>query len=430
MLKVRIFQPKFNYGIATIRKFSSLQPQLNNTKIQTVICADKFETLNQFSIKRHLSISVQRFSSEGATGAGSVKEVKEELIFKVPDKPAVPSGGEAVEAVSSSNNVVFTLPEKPSPVDVSQLGEASFESLGLASWWPSGRMQYFLENLHIGLGLEWYQSIILATLCMRLVMFPFMVMAQKNMANMNNNMPAMSALQEKISDARRRGDLFEMAQLTQELQTLSNKKGINPFKNMIPMGAQLPVFMSFFFGLRGMTNCPVESMSTGGILWFENLTVTDPFYLLPLMTCCTTYLQFRTGAEGARLDMMSPKMKIAMTVLPFCLFPVTMNFAAAVTFYWFNTNLISLAQAKMFKQKKVRKFFGIPMMIEHKKPPEPKGKKKGFRETVRDTVDNFRASAKIIDRRAYDEQMFREAGRAKPVKTYDYDPTKIASRKQ
>ena len=124
-------------------------------------------------------------------------------------------------------------------------------------------------------------------------MFPFMVMAQKNMAHMNNNMPAMTALQEKISDARRRGDLFEMAQLTQELQNLTKKKGINPFKNMIPMGAQLPVFMSFFFGLRGMTNCPVESMSTGGIFWFENLTVTDPFYLLPLMTCCTTYLQVK-----------------------------------------------------------------------------------------------------------------------------------------
>ena len=52
-------------------------------------------------------------------------------------------------------------------------------------------------------------------------MFPFMVMAQKNMAHMNNNMPAMTALQEKISDARRRGDLFEMAQLTQELQNLT-----------------------------------------------------------------------------------------------------------------------------------------------------------------------------------------------------------------
>ena len=179
---------------------------------------------------------------------------------------------------------------------------------------------------------------------MRLLMFPVMVIAQRNMANMNNNMPAMQALQEKISDARRRGDMFEMAQLTQELQKLSTKKGINPFKNMIPLACQFPVFMSFFVGLRGIANCPVESFSTGGILWFENLCMTDPYYLLPLITCCTTYLQvgprpgtheciivylfidifqLKTGAEGAKIDMMTPKMKLAMTVMPFMLFPIT-----------------------------------------------------------------------------------------------------------
>ena len=68
---------------------------------------------------------------------------------------------------------------------------------------------------------------------------------------MNNNMPKMSALQEKISDARKRGDMYEMAQLTQELQVFTKKKGINPIKNAMPLMLQVPVFMSFFFGLRG-----------------------------------------------------------------------------------------------------------------------------------------------------------------------------------
>ena len=132
---------------------------------------------------------------------------------------------------------------------------------------------------------------LMITLMMRMMMVPVVVMAQKNMANMNNNMPAMSALQEKISDARRRGDMFEMAQLTQELQVYSKKKGINPLKNAVPLFLQVPVFMSFFLGLRGMTNCPVESMSSGGIFWFENLTLTDPFYILPLLTSSTLFLQ-------------------------------------------------------------------------------------------------------------------------------------------
>ena len=46
-----------------------------------------------------------------------------------------------------------------------------------------------------------------------------------------------------------------------------------------------------------MANCPVESMTTGGMLWFENLTVADPFYLLPLMTSATLFVQVKASVE-------------------------------------------------------------------------------------------------------------------------------------
>ena len=78
---------------------------------------------------RFLSVSVQRFSEA---------PVKEELIFQVPEQPAVP-------ASPSELSQAFTIPEKPSPVDLSVLGEPSLESLGLVSYWPPGRLQYVLE---------------------------------------------------------------------------------------------------------------------------------------------------------------------------------------------------------------------------------------------------------------------------------------------
>ena len=53
---------------------------------------------------------------------------------------------------------------------------------------------------------------------------------------------------------------------------------------------QLPIFMSMFFGLRKMANLPVESLTTGGLLWFVDLTVTDNFYGLPLLTAATFWL--------------------------------------------------------------------------------------------------------------------------------------------
>ena len=120
-----------------------------------------------------------------------------------------------------------------------------------------------------------------------------------------------------------------------------------------------------------------------------------------------------------------------------------MNFASAVSFYWLTTNLISLVQARILKLPACRKALNIPQLIEHKKVEPPKGKKKvwpniainlfktslimfqGFRQSIKDTLDNFRAAGKQIDRRAYDDQLFRDAGKAKPVKTYSFDPTKL-----
>lgn len=52
----------------------------------------------------------------------------------------------------------------------------------------------------------------------------------------------------------------------------------------------MPVFISVFMGLRGMANAPVESLRTGGMLWFTDLTLADQYFLLPVITSATLYL--------------------------------------------------------------------------------------------------------------------------------------------
>ena len=46
-----------------------------------------------------------------------------------------------------------------------------------------------------------------------------------------------------------------------------------------------------------MANCPVDSMKTGGLSWFTDLTVPDPYYILPLLTSVTLFIQFYLGVE-------------------------------------------------------------------------------------------------------------------------------------
>jgi YidC/Oxa1 family membrane protein insertase len=58
------------------------------------------------------------------------------------------------------------------------------------------------------------------------------------------------------------------------------------FVNAFP-DAQVPIFLSVFTGIRGMTNLPVPSMTDGGFAWVSNLTVPDPFFILPVLTSAT-----------------------------------------------------------------------------------------------------------------------------------------------
>ena len=64
--------------------------------------------------------------------------------------------------------------------------------------------------------------------------------------------------------------------------------------------------MSMFFGLRGMTNVPVPSLSTGGLAWFTDLSVSDPTLVLPLATAATIYFQLYLGADGMKADTFPP----------------------------------------------------------------------------------------------------------------------------
>jgi YidC/Oxa1 family membrane protein insertase len=218
--------------------------------------------------------------------------------------------------------------------------------------------------------------------------------------------------------------------------------------------------MSMFLGLRSMSYLPVESMTTGGLLWFPNLTIADPYYLLPLLTSATLYLQFKFAADGANIQNVGPIAKGVMKAMPILLVPMTINFPAvtkmtssikllannvfilqAITFYWFTTNIISVAQSRFVRIGFIREKLGIPKMISWDKNTLPI-KEKGFRESIREckvtsyvvrklyfnsksfaAMDNWRVQADVADRRSYDEQSFREAGLDKPKRTYRFDPT-------
>lgn len=226
--------------------------------------------------------------------------------------------------------------------------EPAFETLGLGGHTPVGLVQSAMEYLHIVQDLPWWGVIICGTIFVRTLIFPLVIMAQRNAAKMGNNMPQLQVLQLKMSEARSTGNHLEAARMAQEMQIFMKEKDLSPFRSMLVPLAQAPVFISFFMGLRQMANAPVESMRDGGLFWFMDLTMPDQYFALPLITSATLYITILVGTDGAKLSQQGGQtLKYVLRALPIIIFPFTINFPGAILCYWACSNFISLLQVSV-----------------------------------------------------------------------------------
>lgn len=361
--------------------------------------------------------SIPQLSSEGAsvvTDSFTSSPAPIESI-SIPEPPTVPIPTETV-------NVINTLSEPP------------FSDLDLGGYSPVGLVESALEWLHIGLDLPWWTSIVIGTVTIRTLLFPLVVKSQRHNAKVANNSPQMQVLQKKMTEARQSGNAMLTAQITNEMQIFMKEKDINPFKGLILPLVQAPIFISVFMGLRAMAAAPVESMKTGGLFCFSDLTVCDPYYVLPVLTSATLFLSIELGTNTAQMNAQNMGlMKYFLRGLPVIMFPFIMHFPAALTLYWFSANVITGAQVAFFKIPQVRDFF----KIEARRNFEPEqmkildsNKKKGFRQSATEAWNNMKIVNELEERKKFSEMKFKQAGLSPVQKTYKYDPTKQTTAQQ
>lgn len=262
----------------------------------------------------------------------SVTAVTSNIPTEIPPIPEIP-------AISEAH--IATIPEEV----ISALSEPTLASIGLGGWTPVGILQHCLEFLHISCDLPWWGAIVISTICMRVLLTPVVIIAQRNAANMSKVLPMVQEIQQKITESRQMGNASETARYSQELVQLMSKGGVSPLKSMLVPMAQAPIFISYFLALRRMVNAPVESLETGGMLWFMDLTVPDPYYLLPILTCTTLFATIQLGVDGMNMNMNNSHIvKHVIRCMPLVLFPFIMNFPTAMVCYWSATNFVSLIQ--------------------------------------------------------------------------------------
>ena len=192
---------------------------------------------------------------------------------------------------------------------------------------------YFHQNL----GVPWWLSIVLLTVIVRSLLFPLTVKQVKSMRAMQDLKPHMDRVRAQFKDNPQR-QREEMAKLYQD-------QGVNPLGGCLPILVQMPVFIGMFYVIRkfggtpGRTPPEYESFTHGGILWFQNLSHADPYYILPIISALTML-----AATEITIKNVDPQQRWLMRLLPVGFTAFLLNFPAGLFMYWITSNLMTLGQ--------------------------------------------------------------------------------------
>uniref|UniRef100_A0A5K4FEN9 Mitochondrial inner membrane protein OXA1L n=2 Tax=Schistosoma mansoni TaxID=6183 RepID=A0A5K4FEN9_SCHMA len=321
------------------------------------------------------------------------------------------------------------LPEPPLPpneVVLNTLGEPTLASLGLNSYWPSGWYQSLLETLHVHLDLPWWGAIAASTILIRMCMFPVMVRQRRHLAEYTNIIPQVTVLQESLTRARLSGNYVEMMRTSEKMSQLMKNNNLNPLNTFKYVFLQAPIFLGVFTGIRGLVNLPVTSLQTGGTAWFTDLTASDPYCILPFLSMSLLLLTFETGAE-LRSGQTQPTIRVFSRALPVVGFLFVMNMPSALVWYWTVSNLVSLLQSVILRQRLVRSYLNLPSV---RKPPPVIEKKRGFIAGFKESLNNSRLLAELDSRERIDAKAWQKSGHKTPPVTFISDPTKLTSNHQ
>jgi YidC/Oxa1 family membrane protein insertase len=197
-----------------------------------------------------------------------------------------------------------------------------------------GKPIYSLLNKIHSFTHNWGWAIIGVTLCIKLLMFPLTQASFISMAKMRKIQPRLKELQERFADDRQR--------FNTEMMTLYKKEKVNPLGGCLPILIQIPVFMSLYWVLSET----VEFRQAPFMLWIQDLSVMDPFLVLPIIMGITMKIQ--QGLNPPPIDPIQAKI---MKMFPLVFTVFFLFFPAGLVLYWVVNNTLSIIQQTYITKK-------------------------------------------------------------------------------
>ena len=202
-------------------------------------------------------------------------------------------------------------------------------------WWL-GKPMYWLLDLGYSIFNNWGLAIIFLTVVLKLATWPLSAKAYVSMGKMREMAPKMQLLQEKHGDNRQA--------MSAELMELYKKEGVNPLGGCLPMLAQMPFFLAFYWVLLET----VELRHSPFFLWIDDLSAMDPYFVLPILNGAGMYLSQKLTPTPPNADPMQAQM---MKLFPLVFAVIFAWFPSGLVLYWLVNMLIQIFQQWWYSRK-------------------------------------------------------------------------------
>ncbi|NKF51868.1 membrane protein insertase YidC [Shewanella sp. WXL01] len=221
-----------------------------------------------------------------------------------------PKDQEALSAISESLNLV---------VDYGFL------------WWLAIPIHWLLM-FYQSLVVNWGMAIILITLTVRGFLYPLTKSQYTSMAKMRNLQPKLADLKERYGEDRQK--------MGQAMMELYKKEQVNPMGGCLPILFQMPIFIALYWVLLES----YELRHAPFMLWIDDLSVQDPYYVLPLLMGASMWLMQKMQPMAPTMDPMQVKMMQWMPVIFTVFF---LWFPSGLVLYWLVGNIVAIIQQKI-----------------------------------------------------------------------------------
>ena len=248
---------------------------------------------------------------------------------------AVAAGGTAAYSVS-----LYIGPKTQGTLDAIAPGLRLTQNYGI--WKPIAEPLFLGLKFFHSLTGNWGWAIVLLTIVVKGLMYPLSAAQYRSMAKMKKFTPRIAELRERFADDREK--------LNKAMMDLYKKEGFNPLARCWPILVQFPVFISLYNVMLES----VELRQAPFMLWWNDLSAADPYYVLPVLYGATMWLQQRMSGQTATMD---PTQAKIMNVMPIAMTGLFLFFPQGLVLYWFVSNSIGILQQWIISRR-----YGAPVI--------------------------------------------------------------------